>query len=175
MVLMRQRRAKQGHDAVAEHLVHRAFKAMYGVHHNVDSWVEKLLGRFRIEALDEPGRVLDVGKEHGDLLAFACQGSAGGEDLLGQVGRRVGQRRLVGGRWGSSGGSFRSAGPDQDSTPLIDRQPLGLDEFLLQGRKLRLVQGELHLKRRVGDTPTTLQKLADLIEYGIKVHSRRSG
>ena len=35
---------------------------------------------------------LQVGKEHRDLLAFAFEGTAGGEDLLRQVGGGVGQR-----------------------------------------------------------------------------------
>ena len=42
-----------------------------------------LLGRFRIQALDEPGGVLDVGKD-GDLFTLhAFQGGAGGEDFVG--------------------------------------------------------------------------------------------
>jgi hypothetical protein len=69
--------AKEGHDAVAQHLVHRAFKAVYGVHHAVDGRVQKLLGGFRVEVFDQLGRVFDVGKQHGHLLAFAFQGSAG--------------------------------------------------------------------------------------------------
>jgi hypothetical protein len=35
--------------------------------------------------------IFNVRKAYGDLLAFAFQGTAGGEDLLGQVLRGVGQ------------------------------------------------------------------------------------
>ncbi len=44
-------RSEDGHDAVAEHLIHRPFKAMDGLHHDVNGRIEELLGRFRIEVL----------------------------------------------------------------------------------------------------------------------------
>ena len=40
---------EQGHDAVAQHLVDGAFKAVHGVHHPVQSRVEELLRGFRVE------------------------------------------------------------------------------------------------------------------------------
>jgi hypothetical protein len=48
---------------------------------------------FGIEAADEFRGVLEVGKEHGDLLAFAFEGGLGGEDFLGQIARGIAQRR----------------------------------------------------------------------------------
>ena len=69
--------AKQGHNAVAEHLIHRALEAVHGVHHEVEGGIEELLGGFGIEAADEFRRVLEVGKEHRDLLALAFQGRDG--------------------------------------------------------------------------------------------------
>ena len=62
---------EQGHDAVAQYLVHRTLKTVYGVHHTVQGGIQKLLHRFGVEAFDEFGGVFDVGKEDGDLLAFA--------------------------------------------------------------------------------------------------------
>ena len=66
--------------------------------------IEELLGGFGVEAPDEFGRVFEVGKEHGHLLALAFQGGAGREDLVGEMGWRVGERRPVlgwrGGEWG---------------------------------------------------------------------------
>ena len=41
MVLMSQRRAEQGHDAVAQHLIHRALVVMDRVHHVLDHRVEE--------------------------------------------------------------------------------------------------------------------------------------
>jgi hypothetical protein len=86
---------KQRHNAVAQYLIHRALEAVHRVHHALQGRVEELLRGFGIEAPDEFSGVLEVGKEHRDLLAFACQGGAGGQDLVGEMGRRIGQRRLV--------------------------------------------------------------------------------
>jgi hypothetical protein len=44
------------------------------------------------EVLHQFGRPLDPGEEDGHLLPFAFEGAAGGEDLLGQVLRRVSAR-----------------------------------------------------------------------------------
>ena len=74
VVLMGNGGPKQGHNAVAEHLIHRALEAVHGVHHALQGRVEELLRGFGIEAPDEFGGVLEVGKEHRDLLAFAFQG-----------------------------------------------------------------------------------------------------
>ena len=49
VVLMGQRRPEEGHDAVAQHLVHRALEAVHGVHHSVQGGIEELLGGFRVE------------------------------------------------------------------------------------------------------------------------------
>jgi hypothetical protein len=43
----------------------------------VDGRIEELLSGFGIKTTDELRRVLEVGKEHGDLLALAFQGGAG--------------------------------------------------------------------------------------------------
>ena len=88
--------AKQGHDAVAQHLVDRAFKTVHGVHHALQGGVEELLGRFGVETPDQLRGVFDVGKQYRDLLALAFQGTAGHENLLGQVRGRVGERFLCG-------------------------------------------------------------------------------
>ena len=62
---------EQGHDAVAQHLVDGALEAVHGVHHVVEGGIEELLGGFGVEAPDQLGRVLQVGKQHRDLLALA--------------------------------------------------------------------------------------------------------
>ena len=83
--------AKQGHDAVAQYLVHCALVAVHGVHHLLEGGVEELLGSLRIEVADQLGRVFDVGEQHRDLLAFAFQARAGIEDFCGEIGRGIGQ------------------------------------------------------------------------------------
>ena len=42
--------AKQRHNAIAEHLIDRALEAVHGVHHEMDSGIEELLGGFRVKA-----------------------------------------------------------------------------------------------------------------------------
>jgi hypothetical protein len=92
--------AEKGHNAITQYLVHRAFVAVHGVHHEVNRRVQQVLGGFRVKALDELGGILDIGKEHGDLFAFAFQARPGVEDFFGEIGRGIGQgsRRRRGGR-----------------------------------------------------------------------------
>jgi hypothetical protein len=68
---------------------------VHGVHHTLQGRVEELLGSFGIQTADEFGGVLEVGKEHRHMLAFALQDRAGGQDLVGEMGRRIGQRGHV--------------------------------------------------------------------------------
>jgi hypothetical protein len=64
-------------------VVHCAFKTVYGLHHHMNRRVQELLGGFRVEVLDQLGGFFDVGIQHRDLFAFAFQGAARDEDLLG--------------------------------------------------------------------------------------------
>ena len=48
-VVFGNRGAKQSHNAIAEHLIHRALKVVHGIHHELDSRIEELLGGFGIE------------------------------------------------------------------------------------------------------------------------------
>ena len=90
VVLMRQRCPKQGHDAVAHHLVDGAFVLVHGRHHAVEHRIEQVPRLLGVALGQQLHGALEVGKEHRDLLALAFQGGAGGEDLLGEVWRRVG-------------------------------------------------------------------------------------
>ena len=94
MVLMRYGRAKERHNAIAQHLIDGALDAVHRVHHQMDGRVEELLRGFRIETTDEFRRVLEVGKEHRDLFALAFQRCARSQDFLCKIGRGVGQRGL---------------------------------------------------------------------------------
>jgi len=93
VVLMGHGGPKQGHDAIAEHLIHRAFEAVYGVHHKMEGGIEELLGGFGIEPPDEFGGVFEIGKQDGHLFALPFQGTAGHENLFCEIGGRVGERR----------------------------------------------------------------------------------
>jgi hypothetical protein len=61
VILMRQRGAKEGHNAITQHLVHRALVAMYGLHHVVQSRIEELPGRFWIEVRNQLSGAFEVG------------------------------------------------------------------------------------------------------------------
>ena len=173
VIFVRHGRPEQGHDAIAQHLVHRPFKAVHGVHHALQRRIEECLGRFRIKVTNQFGRPFEVGKQHGDLFALAFQGTSGGEDLLDQIGwgvrqrrRRCGWRRRGGGRRGRYG----SAGPDQDCTVFITRQALALDEFVLQIFEGRVVELELPLQGAVGQASPTLEHGDRLVENLLKGH-----
>ena len=103
MIFVGHRGAEERHNAIAHDLVHRAFVAVHGVHHGVQGRVEERLGLFRVEVADQLGGAFQVGKQHGDLLAFAFQGALGRQDLLGEIRGGVGEgcgpaRRCGGGR-----------------------------------------------------------------------------
>jgi hypothetical protein len=93
VVLERQRRPEQGHDAVAEDLVDGPLVAVDGVHHELEDGVEERPGLLGIEVGEQLQRALDVGEEHGDLLALALEGRLRVQDALGKVAGRVPDRR----------------------------------------------------------------------------------
>ena len=99
VVLMGQRRAEEGHDAVAHHLVDRALVAVDGVHHALEHRVEELARLLGVAVGEQLHRALEVGEEDRDLLALAFEGGLGGEDLLGEVLGGVGLRGGEG--WGA--------------------------------------------------------------------------
>ena len=77
VVLVGNGRTEHGHDAIARHIVHRALKAVHGVHHAVQGRIEERLAGFGIEVTDQLGIPFEVGKQHGHLLALALQGAFG--------------------------------------------------------------------------------------------------
>ena len=83
--LMRQRRPKQCHDAVAHDLVHRALIAMHGGHEALQYRIEELPRFLGITVGQQLHRALQVGEQHCDLLALAFHGAAGMQDLLSQI------------------------------------------------------------------------------------------
>jgi hypothetical protein len=76
MILMGQRGAKERHDAITHDLIHGAFIAMHGLHHETEHWPQPLVGLFRIETLDQRCRALDIGKHDGDLFTLAFEGGS---------------------------------------------------------------------------------------------------
>jgi hypothetical protein len=85
MVLMCNRRTEKGHDPVTKHLVYGAFIAVNRFHHKTEDRVQEFPGLFGSSIGDQFHRPLEIGKEYGNELAFAFNGGAGGEDLVGKV------------------------------------------------------------------------------------------
>ena len=93
VVLVRQRRPKQRHDAIAHDLVDRPFITVHGRHHALEHGVQQLSGLFGVAVGEQLHGALQVGEQDGDLLALAFEGALGGQDFLGQMIRGVAQRR----------------------------------------------------------------------------------
>jgi hypothetical protein len=150
-------RPEEGHDAIAEHLIHRPLKAVHGVHHVVQRRIEECLGSFRVEIADQLRGAFEVGKEHRHLLALAFQGAAGRENLLGEIGRCVGERGRSLHRFG--GGDRRDLTcPDQHGALLIPSTLLDLNDFHLQVVEVRVIEIELALERPVRDAATLAEQ-----------------
>jgi hypothetical protein len=66
-------------------LVHRALVSVNRFHHPLENWVEDLAGLLWIAVGEQLHRALQIGKQHGHLLALAFEGALGREDLLGEV------------------------------------------------------------------------------------------
>jgi hypothetical protein len=83
MVFVCQRRAEQGHDPVAHHLVHRALVVMDGLHHALQHGVEEPARLFRIPIGEDLHRAFEICEEDAHLLALALQSALGSEDPVG--------------------------------------------------------------------------------------------
>src|SRR5215470_11188864 len=93
VILVRQGRAEEGHDAVAHDLVYGALVAVDRLHHSLEDGIEDLTGLFGVAVCQQLHGALEVRKEDRDLLAFTLQRGLRREDLLGEVLGRVGVRR----------------------------------------------------------------------------------
>ena len=89
MVLVSDGGPEQRHDPVAHHLVHGPLVEVDGLHHALEDRVEELTRLLGIAVGQELHRALEVCKQDGHLLALTFQRASRGEDLLGQVLRRV--------------------------------------------------------------------------------------
>ena len=78
VILVRDRRAEERHDAVAGVLVRRALEAVHAVGEDREEAIDDAVPLFRVELLGELHRALHVGEEHGHLLALAFEGGARG-------------------------------------------------------------------------------------------------
>jgi hypothetical protein len=94
MVLVGERSTKQSHDSITHDMVDGALEAVNGLHHMIENGIEELSGLLGVAFREQFHRALKVGKQHCNLLAFAFERSFRSQDLLSQVPRRVGLRRI---------------------------------------------------------------------------------
>jgi AAA ATPase-like protein len=99
VVLVRERRAEEGHEAVAEKLVDGALVAVDLGEGDLEEPVEEIVHRVGPQPLGQRGGADQIAEEHGDRLALALQRRPRGEDALGEVPGCVG----VGGTAGRGG------------------------------------------------------------------------
>jgi hypothetical protein len=83
VVFMRNRGAKERHDAIAHDLIDRPFIAVHGLHHACEDGIEEGPGFFRVAVGQQLHRSLQIGKQNRHLFALAFQSGLGGEDFLG--------------------------------------------------------------------------------------------
>src|SRR5215475_8707077 len=79
--------------------------------------------------------------------------------------RSRGRRRRSEGGW-----CTRVTGPDQTAPRVIDHMGLRVEEFVLQGSQLLVVQRELELQGAIGDAAPLAQEGDHLIHDRDKVH-----
>ena len=79
MVLVRERGAEEGHDAIAHDLVDGALVAMNRLHHAFEYGVEQPARVLGISVGEQLHRPLQVSEEHRDLLALALEGGLRGQ------------------------------------------------------------------------------------------------
>ena len=93
VVLVRDRRAEQRHEAVAQELIDGALVAMDLGQRAVEEAAQQRVHLVGAETLGERRRADDIAEEHGHRLALALQGAARREDLLDEMPGRVGLGR----------------------------------------------------------------------------------
>jgi hypothetical protein len=104
MILVGERRPEERHDPVPHHLVDRSLVAVHGLHHVLEHGVEQLPGLLGIAVGEKLHRAPEIGEEYRHLLALPFKGALRRENLLGEVFRGVGLRRIelrlrAGGGW----------------------------------------------------------------------------
>jgi hypothetical protein len=90
VIFVGERRPEERHDAVAHHLVDGPLVAVDGLHHVLEDWIKELSRLLGVPVGGQLHRAFHVGEEHRHLFPFSLQRVFGGQDLLGNVPRRVG-------------------------------------------------------------------------------------
>ena len=89
MILVGERCAEEGHDAVAHDPVHGTFVVVHCLNHAFEHRVDELLCLLWIAVGNQLRRTLDISEQNGDLLPLALEGCLGSENPVGEVLRCV--------------------------------------------------------------------------------------
>ena len=145
--------SEQRHDSVAHHLVYGPLVTVDGLHHPFKHRIKDLAGLFGIAVGKQLHRALEVGEEHGHLLALALEGALRCEGLfcevLGGVRLERGESRLAccprGDGLSALQTEFRASGQLATAfgTSQVHASPT-FEAELRQGRVLCLAAGTLH-------------------------------
>jgi hypothetical protein len=111
--------------------------------------------------------------EHGDLLALAFERAFGGEDLLREIGRGVGEWCMARDRRRSRGGGDSSASlarPDQATPRVVADLWVGIKEFLGEIVQGVVIQLKLPLEGPTRHPAPLAQQGNHLIQDRDKVH-----
>ena len=151
VVLVGDRRAEQGHDAVAHDLVDGALVAVDGLHHPLEDRIEQLARLFGVTVGQQFHRALEVGEENGHLLPLALERRLRREDLLGEVLGRVGLRGREP-RFGGAYGGKRGSTPAAEVLARLVRGPAG---WAHRGQGRRTLRAESRPSRFSALAPRT--------------------
>ncbi len=139
MVLVRDRRAEQRHDAVAGELVDRALEAVDALAEDREEALHDLAPLLGVAALGEVHRAHHVGEQHRHVLALPFQHAAGADlpgELLGDVGVERGDRGPGAGRCrpACSGCQLVPAAVAESLTRRVGRGAARADEWCVERR-----------------------------------------
>ena len=95
VILECQRRTKQGHKAIAQELINSPAVAVHRLQREFEEALQQGVHALGTQTLGQAGGVRQIAEQHCDLFELALEGTAGGEDLLGQMAGRIGQGRGV--------------------------------------------------------------------------------
>ena len=172
IVFMRQGIAKVDQQAIAEILGDMPLKALDHLGAGVLIGPHHLAQVFRVELA---GEAVESTRSQNSTVSW--RRSASGE--CGSAWRRGstwdgwsscvadGGRRREGESCGASSARTR---PDQHAAVLIDREPLALDEFVLQVFQMLVIELELALEGAIGHAPPALEHGNRLVEDLLKGH-----
>jgi hypothetical protein len=93
VVLVRDGRSEQGHEAIAEELVHGSLQAMDFRERQLEERVEQAVHGLRAKTLRELCRVRHVTEQDGHLLALTFERGARRQDPFGEMRRCIGCQR----------------------------------------------------------------------------------